>query len=92
MNKLGQTREQIRLIFNSMVETIEFVAYENCKVLNIPFSADKFKIKKNVLIAIIIRDGKTIIPNGKSVIKSSDRVIVITKKGGKYNTLNDIFD
>ena len=59
--------------------------------LNIPFSSPEFKIKKNVLIAIVIRDGQTIIPDGKSSIKCNDKVIVITKIGGKYNTLNDIF-
>lgn len=90
-NDKGDDIKQIRLIFNASAETIEFIAYDNCKVLNIPFSSPDFKIKKNVLIAIIIRDGQTIIPDGKSDIKCNDKVIVITKTGGKYNTLNDIF-
>lgn len=90
-NDKGDDIKQIRLMFNASAETIEFIAYENCKVLNIPFSSPEFKIKKNVLIAIIIRDGQTIIPDGKSSIKCNDKVIVITKIGGKYNTLNDIF-
>lgn len=67
------------------------MAYDNCKVLDIPFSSPTFKLNKDVLIAIIIRNGETIIPDGQSVIKSGDKVIVVTKSGGRYNTLNDIF-
>ena len=35
-------------------------------------------LKKNILIAGIIREGKAIIPNGNDVIMKDDNVIVVT--------------
>lgn len=90
-NEKGDDIGQLRLISNSGAEAIEFMTYDNCKALDIPFASPAFKLKRDVLIAIIIRNGETIIPDGQSVIKSGDRVIVVTKTGGQYNTLNDIF-
>lgn len=90
-NEKGDDIGQLRLISNGDAETIEFVAYDSCKMLDIPFASPDFKINKDVLIAVIIRNGETIIPDGKSVIKNGDRVIVVTKTGGRYNKLNDIF-
>lgn len=90
-NEKGDDIGQLRLISNGGAEAIEFIAYDNCKALDIPFASSTFKLNKDVLIAIIIRNGETIIPDGQSVIKSGDKVIVVTKSGGRYNTLNDIF-
>ena len=90
-NEKGDDIGQICLISNGNAEAIEFMAYDNCKALDIPFASPSFKLNKDVLIATIIRDGQTIIPNGQSVIKCGDRVIVVTKSDGRYNTLNDIF-
>lgn len=90
-NEKGDDIGQLRLISNGGAEAIEFMAYDNCKALDIPFASPTFKLNKDVLIAIIIRNGETIIPDGQSVIKSGDKVIVVTKSGGRYNTLNDIF-
>lgn len=90
-NEKGDDIGQICLISNGSAEAIEFMAYDNCKALDIPFASPEFKLKKDVLIATIIRGGQTIIPDGQSVIKCGDRVIVVTKSDGRYNTLNDIF-
>ena len=90
-NEKGDDIGQLRLISNGGAEAIEFMAYDNCKALDIPFASSTFKLNKDVLIAIIIRNGETIIPDGQSVITSGDKVIVVTKTGGRYNTLNDIF-
>ncbi len=90
-NEKGDDIGQLRLISNGGAEAIEFMAYDNCRMLDIPFASPSFKLNKDVLIAIIIRNGETIIPDGESVIRNGDRVIVVTKTGGRYNTLNDIF-
>lgn len=90
-NEKGNDIGQLNLISNGDAEAIEFMAYDNCKMLDVPFSSPSFKLNKDVLVAIIIRNGETIIPDGQSVIKCGDKVIVVTKSGGRYNTLNDIF-
>ncbi|MGN1421750.1 MAG: Trk system potassium transporter TrkA [Oscillospiraceae bacterium] len=90
-NEKGDDIGQINLIADGGAEAIEFMAYDNCKALDIPFSSPDFRLNKDVIIALIIRNGETMIPDGKSVIKSGDRVIAVTKSGGRYNTLNEIF-
>ena len=46
-------------------------------------------IKEGVLVAGIIRDGKVMIPNGKSTLQRNDSVIIITTITGMQN-LEDI--
>ena len=46
------------------------------------------KLKKNVLVACITRNGKIIFPRGKDTIASGDTVIVVTTHKG----LKDISD
>ena len=46
------------------------------------------KLKDKVLIAGIIRNGESIIPNGADIIQADDRVIVVT--AGQY--LDDLDD
>ena len=48
-------------------------------------------MKKDILIAMIIRQGEVIIPDGNSCIRSGDRVVAISKRGHGLNILNDIF-
>lgn len=72
-------------------EAIEFIAYDNCKKLGIAFKQQEFKLKKDILVAMLIRQGEVIIPDGNSCIQSGDRIVVISKKGHGLNTLNDIF-
>ena len=90
-NEKGDDIGQINLIADGGAEAIEFMAYDNCKALGKPFASPDFRLNKDVIIALIIRNGETIIPDGASCIKSGDRVIVVTKTGGRYNTLNEIF-
>lgn len=90
-NEKGDDIGQLRLIADCGAEAIEFMAYDNCRMLDIPFASKDFRLRKGVIIAIIVRGGETIIPDGTCAIKNGDRVIVVTKTGGRYNTLNDIF-
>lgn len=49
------------------------------------------KLKKNVLIAAIIRDGKTLIPGGLTEIMPGDRAIVVTN-GTRLRDIDGILD
>lgn len=90
-NEKGDDIGQISLIAGGGAEAIEFMAYDSCKALEKPFASPDFRLNKDVIIALIIRNGETIIPDGASCIKSGDKVIAVTKTGGRYNTLNEIF-
>lgn len=90
-NAKGNDIQCLYQLAGGMAEAIEFVAYDSCEKLNIAFKQPEFRLKKDVLIAMIIREGQVIIPDGNSCIHSGDRVIVISQKGHGLNTLNDIF-
>lgn len=72
-----------RLVDNN-VEAIEFKVPENSAVTDIPLK--DLDTKDNLIIAYILRDGQLIFPGGADVMKTGDRVIIVTTE--KY--LNDI--
>ena len=78
-------------IFDSKIETIEFIISKSFSRVDTEFKDPRFKLKKNILIAGIIRDGKTIIPNGLSTIKEGDHIIVTSLSKIKIRTPEDIF-
>lgn len=92
-NKDGNDIQSVHRLSDGKAEAIEFIAYKNCPYLNIPFKSKDFKLKKDLLITMILRNGTCIIPNGDSVIKENDHIVVITSSKQKIvlNTLNDIF-
>ena len=90
-NADGNDIQCLYQLAGGMAEAIEFIAYDNCQKLGIMFRQPEFRLKKDILVAMIIRQGKVIIPDGNSCIQSGDRVVVISKKGHGLNTLNDIF-
>ena len=51
----------------------------------------ELKIKKNCLVACIIRQNEVIIPDGNSCIKIGDNVIVVTTHKN-FDDLTDIFE
>lgn len=61
---------------NGQVETLQFLIKEANKMTGKPLS--QLKLKKDVLIAAIIRNGKTIFPTGEDTLQVSDKLVVIT--------------
>jgi len=90
-NAKGNDIQCLYQLAGGMAEAIEFIAYDNCRKLGITFKQPDFKLKKDTLVAMIIRQGQVFIPDGNSCIQSGDRVVVISKRGHGLNTLNDIF-
>lgn len=91
-NAKGQDIKRMYRVANGLAEAFEFIAYDNFAKKGIPFKSPDFKLKKNVLIAAVIRDGRVIIPNGDSTIMERDHVVVIATKNTAFNTINDIFN
>ena len=80
-------------IAGGLAEAVEFTAYDDFRYRDIPFKDEKFRIKKNTIIAVIIRNGIVIIPDGNSTIKKGDKVIVITAgRKSRIDILNDIME
>jgi trk system potassium uptake protein TrkA len=59
-----------------IAEALEFSVDENFTSANIPLK--DLPIKDNVLIGGIVRNGEFILPEGKTVIKNNDKVIILT--------------
>lgn len=57
-NAKGNDIQCLFQLAGGLAEAIEFIAYENCGKLEIPFKQPEFKVKKDILIAMIIRKGK----------------------------------
>lgn len=75
-NARGSNVVTLHKLVNNKVEALEFIAKENKKIVNICLK--DLKLKDNILIAGIIRDGKAIIPNGNDMILENDNVIIVT--------------
>ena len=83
-NTIGSNVETVYRMVQNKVEALEFYVKEDSKVTNI--SLAELKLKPNLLICAIIRDGKRITPSGQDRILKGDSVVVVTTNIG----LNDI--
>ena len=72
---------------NGRVEAAEFLIRKESKYTNVPLK--DLRIKKNNLIACIVRKGKIIIPGGNDHMEIGDSVIVVTMEHA-LNALKDI--
>lgn len=61
---------------NGQIETLQFQIKEANKMTTKPLS--QLKLKKGVLIAAIIRKGKTIFPTGEDMLEVGDKLLVTT--------------
>ena len=73
-------------MYDNRVEAIEFDIKEDSAVTNVPFK--DIKLKDELLIAFISRNGRIIIPGGQDCIQKDDTVMIITKHTG----FTDILD
>ena len=68
--------KSLHRIVENKVEVIEFDVGEDFKLISTPLR--HITLKKNVLIAAIIREGAVIYPHGNSTLEVGDSVIVLT--------------
>ena len=89
-NKRGSNVLTLYRLVNDQVEALEFLAKRKAdKIYEKPLK--ELKIKKDCLIACIIRQNEVVIPDGNSCIKIGDNVIVVTTHKN-FDDLTDIFE
>lgn len=88
-NSIGSNVQTLYQLVNSRVEALEFAARKAERIYGIPLK--DFNIKKNCLIACIIRKGEVIIPNGNSSIELGDNVVVVTTQKN-FDDLHEVFE
>ncbi|MBQ2956302.1 MAG: Trk system potassium transporter TrkA [Clostridia bacterium] len=69
--------EKLYRVVEDKVEALEFTAKEGAPYLNIPLS--RLRIRKGVLVAVLVRSRKIIIPFGDDHIEAGDTVILIAR-------------
>ena len=87
-NSRGSNVETLYNIMDDKAEVLEFNVKGDFKQANIPLR--DLELKKNILIAGIIRDRKPIIPSGDDCIMKNDKVIVVVASDQRLNDLSDI--
>ena len=92
-----RTREEVGRFYgfhrvaDGMADVMEFAVGNELPVLNVPFAAKEFSLKKGILISGIIRDDRLIIPGGSSSLQAGDRVLLTVPVANGINTLADAF-
>ena len=85
----GGSIVSLHRFLDGRVEALEFLVRSDMRHLG-----NKIKdlpIKRGVLVGIISRGGKSIIPEGEDVLKEGDNVVIVTRHIG-FDELNDIFE
>lgn len=88
-NSIGSNVETMYNVVQDKVEALEFVIREKSAVVGIPLS--ELAVKKNVLVASIIRKGKIIQPSGTTTIEVGDSVVIFTTQKG-FGDITDILE
>lgn len=86
-NSMNSNIETLYHMFDHRVEAIEFYVDKTSPVTDKMLK--DLKIKKNVLISCISRNGSIIIPSGHDCILCGDNVIIVTTHAG-FTDLQDI--
>jgi len=88
-NTVGSNVLTLYRLVNGQVEALEFSAKKQEPFYDKPLK--ELKIKKNCLVACIIRQNEVIIPNGDDQIHLGDNVVVVTTHKN-FDDLNDVFE
>ncbi len=88
-SKESASVKRIFHIIDDSTEILEFEATESFARFDVPIQ--DLRLKKQLLVAGIIRDGELITPSGQDVIKLHDNVIIVTLEQG-LASLGDILN
>lgn len=86
-NSMGSDVETLYRIIENKAEALEFVIRKESRVTEKPL--EQLKIKKDILVACIYRDGHVIVPRGYDQMQVGDSVIIVTTNNG-LNNIEDI--
>ncbi len=89
-NSLGNNIETLHYILDGKAEALEFKITADIEGIT-DISLETLKIKKNVLITCINRNGKIIHPRGSDAIENGDTVIIVTTHKG-FENITDILE
>lgn len=83
-NSLGSSVETLYRMADGKAEALEFKVGKGAKCTGIPLKS--LRLRPNLIIAAVIRDGKLIMPDGETCLLTGDNAIIVTAAG----TVKDI--
>ena len=86
-SSMGSSIENLYQLMDGKAEALEFIVREAADFTDVPLK--ELRLKKNILIAGLLRDRKAIIPAGDDVILPGDRVVVISGQH-RLNALHEM--
>lgn len=89
-NSEGTGMTSLYRIADGRAEAMEFPVTSSTHNTGVPLKALRSKLKKGILIAVIVRNHRVIIPNGSTCLEENDSVIIVSCGSG-VTDLNDIF-
>lgn len=88
-NSMDSNIETMHFILDGKAEAMEFGIEPNSPVADIPI--ENLRLKSDIIIACINRNGHISIPRGKDIILAGDTVIVVTTRTG-FKDIRDILE
>ena len=88
-NSVGSNEETLYKLMDGRVEALEFLIRKDSDLIGIRLQ--DMRLKKNLLIAGIGRNGKLIMPGGQDEFLPGDSVIVVTTNSG-FGDIHDILE
>lgn len=79
-NRTGTRVERLYKLVDGKAEALEFIARQSEAYIGIPLK--DLVIRRNVLVAVIVRKNKVIVPFGKDHIEDGDHVIILSCESG----------
>ena len=90
VNSKGTVMTSLYRIAEGRAEAMEFQVGPATRNLGVPLKDLRQKLKEGILVAVVVRDGHVIIPNGSTALEDGDTVIIVAQGSGIMD-LNDIF-
>lgn len=87
----GAHEENIKSLYRFAKNTAEAIEFEVQKeFIGIGKKLKDINLKKDIVVAFVIRDNKVIIPNGTTTFEKGDRVIIISSAEKNLSKLDEI--
>ena len=88
-NSKGSVMNALYKIADGNAEAMEFLVNGTTRHQGVPLR--DLQLKRGILIAVLIHQGRVIIPDGSSVITAGDTVILVSRNS-RILDLNDIYE
>jgi len=88
-NSVGSSMETLYRLADGKVEALEFKVSEDSACVDVPLK--DLKLRPNILICALVRNGRSILPDGATRILPGDHAVIVTA-AGRLKDMDDIVE